>query len=562
MFSFRALSYSPQLPKHYQRDNIPYGVAGTSATIKSMQKMVSKVNAETIQSMQNHVASGKRDMRVRKLAGELLRRCPQKDYECYSRQFYLFCRDNIHYAWDPVNVELVEHPDVVLDTGIADCDSIVVLLAALHEQVGIPGRYVTIKADPKQPGEFSHVYFQALIPAMNGQPSRWVSMDPTMKNGVQHQWGWEPPGNYPKKYWSASTDPMASDGKDASIMGLESGMYGLGEGAIPGIIETDIIQGPGGEYREIDDDAGYEGAATQVNYALDQSFGWPDQDQDTALALDESFGNPSLGGLGCCGGAKAHTGCGCSACVDTREQEPGGAGIPSHIVMNGMGDGEEDVDPMMAATVMSVYNGEAAKEYKKVKSLHDKNQSDLANRLREIQTMRPGPEKERALEIYQRAQQDFIKANENLKKFVENYNIVRREIIGWMKAATLNQWSPDIPQLSGFRGLGAGPAILLPMAGIAVIIIAVGYALNALASAISAARGQANATRGYLDQLANAIKQGGGVVREGSNLVRSLSIAALVGGGLYVAYQLFKGRRSSPSSAPQFELKSVQGSVK
>jgi len=246
------------LPKSHQRKSIPSGNAGTAQTIAGMQMLVGK---------------GKRDQRVRQLAIRLASQCKKKDYACYAQKCYEFCRDKIQYVYDPVNVEYVEHPRKLLEAGGGDCDSVCVLLASMLEGIGLPCRYITIKADPSKPNEFSHVYLQVGLPRKGGGVRDWKGMDVTMEPRVP--FGWEPPKRFPRKAWPASTDPMQEEG-DASVMGLA-------EGPIPGVVDLDRnVQGPSADYRQID-------------YAGGQPSGQTPGMGDLALVDDTSIGIPDQG---------------------------------------------------------------------------------------------------------------------------------------------------------------------------------------------------------------------------------------------------------------------------
>lgn len=195
------------LPGNHSREWIFGGKVGTAQTISRMRDLVTQ---------------GKRDFRIRTQAGQLCRQCSQKDYLCYARGIFEFCRDRIQYVFDPSGVELIEAPYKILESGVADCDSIVVLLAAMLESIGFPCEFVTIKADLKRPDEYSHVFLRCKV-AKHG----WTDMDATM----QKPFGWGPPANFERKTWAASNDRDESHEDDAmagfgQLPGLE---YGKGE---------------------------------------------------------------------------------------------------------------------------------------------------------------------------------------------------------------------------------------------------------------------------------------------------------------------------------------------
>jgi len=192
---------SGSLPSDHRRMLIASGPRGTEQTIHVMQQLV---------------AQGKRDFRVRDKLYAIIASCSSKDYYCYAKALYEFCRDQIKYVFDPNGVELVESPYRVLESRVADCDSIVMLLAALCEQAGLRCRYVTIKADAERPDEYSHVYLQISVPGHG-----WVSADPTMP---LQDFGWEPDPKYPRTTWSASSDaPEDREGDAMTGLGMVPG---------------------------------------------------------------------------------------------------------------------------------------------------------------------------------------------------------------------------------------------------------------------------------------------------------------------------------------------------
>ncbi len=170
--------------------------------------------------MRDLVTQGKREIIIRTFAGKLIRACSPKDYTCYARKIFEFCRDEVKYVFDPNGVELIESPLVILENRVADCDSIVVLLGSLLEAIGLPCRFVTIKADMQRPGDYSHVFLECQIPGWGG--TKWVAMDATMPN---KPFGWSPDRKYARKTWPASRD--VSEDRGGDMMGF--GLNGLGD---------------------------------------------------------------------------------------------------------------------------------------------------------------------------------------------------------------------------------------------------------------------------------------------------------------------------------------------
>lgn len=196
VIDFGLVSLPSPLPAKHSREIISGGSAGTAQTIKRMRDLVTQ---------------GKRDFRVRTVVGQVIAGCPPKDYECYARSIYHFCRDEIKYAFDPNGVELLEAPYRILESRVADCDSIVMLFAAMCESIGLPVEFVTIKADRSRPSEYSHVYAQVKVPGRG-----WVAADLTMPD---QQFGWVPGPEFPRKSWPSSHD-MSEDREGDAMMGL------------------------------------------------------------------------------------------------------------------------------------------------------------------------------------------------------------------------------------------------------------------------------------------------------------------------------------------------------
>jgi hypothetical protein len=190
-------SISAPLPLGHLRTWIPGGNLGTAATISRMRDLVSQ---------------GKRDFRIRELVGKLVQPCPAKDYYCYAKAAHEFCRDRIKYVFDPNGVELIEEPWKIVESGVADCDSIVVLMSALCETMGFPCRFVTIKADKKRPGDFTHVFMEVNVPGKG-----WIGSDPTQPD---KPFGWKPPAHFPRKDWPASNDENEPGRESDPMAGL------------------------------------------------------------------------------------------------------------------------------------------------------------------------------------------------------------------------------------------------------------------------------------------------------------------------------------------------------
>ncbi len=198
-------------------DSLPSGVLREELTGDS-----ACITAQTISRMRDMVSLGKREPAIRALVGQLALTCPAKNYYCYAQAAHNFCRDEIRYVFDPSGVELIENPVRILETKAADCDSIVILMASICENMGFPCRFVTIKADMSQPENFSHVFLEVKIPGQG-----WVGSDPTQPS---REFGWQAGPEYERKNWRASNDEPEDAREDDAMAGLS--------GPIPGIQTT------------------------------------------------------------------------------------------------------------------------------------------------------------------------------------------------------------------------------------------------------------------------------------------------------------------------------------
>lgn len=213
---------SGKLPADHERLTIPSGEAGTAATIEKMWEFVDLE---------------RRDGAIRPWVGQAIQGCEQKNYLCYAQSIYEWVKRNIKYVFDPENVELVERPLYILQQSkCGDCDSTSTLLAAMFEAIGLPARFVTVKADATAPTEYSHVLCEVQI---NG---KWYGADVTMP---RMGFGWSPPAKFPRKYWYPPWRPNAGGYRDDKLEGMSM----LSEGPIPGVSEIPRAVDKAGDWR-------------------------------------------------------------------------------------------------------------------------------------------------------------------------------------------------------------------------------------------------------------------------------------------------------------------------
>lgn len=158
----------PAGPLKYDRKSISGGRAGTIATLRAMRDLSRQ---------------GSENPQVIETAHRIVRRVPERNDFATMEAMLSEVRQRMRYTRDPLNVELVKAPWVVLqrtelsgDPEPMDCDDASTLLSSLLGAVGIPTRFVVVKSDRSRPSEFSHVYVQAL----DGKRG-WVGLDPIVR---------------------------------------------------------------------------------------------------------------------------------------------------------------------------------------------------------------------------------------------------------------------------------------------------------------------------------------------------------------------------------------------
>lgn len=95
---------------------------------------------------------------------------------------------------DAVDCEVLTSPArlVTMQRMFGDCDDFAMLGKAMLRVCGIESLFVTVKADPANPDEWSHVYLDVLV------GNDWVPFDPSYGKYV----GWEAPNTWGRKVWS------------------------------------------------------------------------------------------------------------------------------------------------------------------------------------------------------------------------------------------------------------------------------------------------------------------------------------------------------------------------
>ena len=152
----------------------------TTATLQAIPEGREGIR-QTLAAMARFAREGKKSLRVRETALNLVGMLPQKDWVGQVKHLHEFVKNRIRYVRDIEGVETLHTPDKLLEVGQGDCDDKATLLAAMLKSIGHPARFVAVGF---RPGKFVHVYVETKI------GSEWVPLETTEPVPV----GWSPPG--------------------------------------------------------------------------------------------------------------------------------------------------------------------------------------------------------------------------------------------------------------------------------------------------------------------------------------------------------------------------------
>jgi hypothetical protein len=204
------------------RSVLPAGDAGVDATVRKMADLA-------------FGKYGAKSAKIRALAIDIIERArvEAKDYYGMIVAIHNWVRDTIRYVRDPIGQETLSYPEeTAFNSRAGDCDDLSILEIALLGSLGINSYPVVIGTTP---GQFSHVYLHALVPAgrhrMAGQT---VPLDPIMR-----EWpaGKEAPAERVKR---KKTYPQYQNG----VNGMSGEMMpGMGAYAVgPSYLDTENAQ--------------------------------------------------------------------------------------------------------------------------------------------------------------------------------------------------------------------------------------------------------------------------------------------------------------------------------
>jgi transglutaminase-like putative cysteine protease len=135
---------------------------------------------KTVAEMRRLADEGSRDMVVREAVVRAIQFAHAQSHDRFAQANAWFnaVKDGITFVNDPVRTEWLQSPRVTLNLRAGDCDDRATLLAAGLAAIGIPSQFKVVALNRQAPGQFSHVYVEAMI---DGQ---LVPMDPTYPNNT------------------------------------------------------------------------------------------------------------------------------------------------------------------------------------------------------------------------------------------------------------------------------------------------------------------------------------------------------------------------------------------
>lgn len=134
---------------------------------------------QTLEVMRDLVQNGVAHPLVRQTAVDIARMVPPGDLNAIARAVRRWLQEHVHFVYDPMNVEHVTAPDLLLNetrvryftTG--DCDDIAVLGAALAGAVGVQSRFVVLGFGPDLEAPMGHVFTELF------DGTQWLDLDIT-----------------------------------------------------------------------------------------------------------------------------------------------------------------------------------------------------------------------------------------------------------------------------------------------------------------------------------------------------------------------------------------------
>ncbi len=156
-------------------------------------------NYTTINEMIHVIKESSNNPYIRRWAEHIIQNIPARDQLNEAKAIYYFCRDNIRYTPDPLELEYLQTPPLLLSKieqnviPMGDCDDACTLSSSLLRSIGIPCKIRITSYSPNK--DWTHVYTMALIGNINDGTyfnglSSYIAIDPIRNN---EPFGWEAP---------------------------------------------------------------------------------------------------------------------------------------------------------------------------------------------------------------------------------------------------------------------------------------------------------------------------------------------------------------------------------
>jgi hypothetical protein len=188
--SFLAYHIYQVLPPHF-KTQLTEELSGTLLG-KPVKKKVIGVRSidDRVKHIKDLIYKGKQDSEIRRLATELVRDLPDRDYNAEIAAIANYVKSNVRFTQDIKGMDTYFHPIRTLESGVADCDDFSILLGSLFESIGHPVRLKVVQT--KNASDFDHIY-----PLVNisdnetGETGNWIPVDLSVNKPI----GWEVPKN-------------------------------------------------------------------------------------------------------------------------------------------------------------------------------------------------------------------------------------------------------------------------------------------------------------------------------------------------------------------------------
>lgn len=142
---------------------------------------------ERIGIIQDQVFKSVSDPRMKSIAADAVRACPERDGLCEAKAIYNAVKARVRYSGDVAPIkhgrngpkDSIDYYQTGWNTwsmGAGDCDDQSILLATLLSLNGIEPR-LRVTATSKR-GDWSHIYVMAGLPKY--APTKWVALDSTL----------------------------------------------------------------------------------------------------------------------------------------------------------------------------------------------------------------------------------------------------------------------------------------------------------------------------------------------------------------------------------------------